>query len=150
MAWPASQQTLSDALMRGNRTALTIKNDVMSIRNASVSSDITRRTFVTLQRQLTSAIDIFNEIKNVPGILAFAREQYDDPTLDVGTEFNAMVSAAENLRDWIFANFPTDSGSGAILAETVDSLGNITQLVFTSAQLDAFRIQADIFLGTIS
>lgn len=150
MAWPASQQTLYNGLLETNRIALTIKNDVMSIRNASVSSDINRRTFINLQRQLTNAISRFNEIKNIPGILQYVRDQYDNPTLDVGTEFNAMVNSATNLRNWIYNNFPIDSGSGAILSETVDLDGNITSLVFTSAQLTSFRVQADIFLGTIS
>ena len=149
MAYPASTQTLHDTLGRVNRTALTTQRQVQQLRNDSAAGDTIRQRYIDLQRTLDQAIKEWNKAASVPGIEAYARDQLQNQTLDLATEFSAMVTAATNLRDWINTNFPRDATTGAVLLKTVDTAGTETPLVFTTAQTAGFRTQADAFIATV-
>jgi hypothetical protein len=79
----------------------------------------------------------------------YARDQFNNPALDIAAEFSAMQAAADSLRGWIDANFPRHA-SGALLMETCAADGTRSNMTFTSAELAAFRTQADAFIATIS
>jgi hypothetical protein len=149
MAFPASTQTLSDALESARGTANRIKTATQSLRDNSAAGSVARTEFVNLQRFLQKAIDAWNASAAVPGIAAYAQAQYDDVGLDIAAEFTTMVAAAVTLRDWIFTNIPTDSGSGAALLNIVGSDGELTPIDVTTAQSAGFRTEADVFILTI-
>ena len=150
MAWPASQKTLRDALDSTNNVANRVKSEVLALRNLSAAGPVVRNRFRALQLSLDRAIDTWDENAALPGIVAYARAQFDLPLLDVPAEFNTMRAGAVALRDWIHANYSTDTpGSGADLSHTTDAEGNKVDLTFSSAQLAGFRVEADAFLATI-
>lgn len=148
MAWPASTQSLDNAFTVSNNTANQLKSQTQSVRNNSVSNDTLRSNLISLQRNLDRGVDRWAIAKALPGIVDYVRDQFNDPTMDVATEFNAMVNAATDLRDWIHANMPTGAG-GAVLERSVNVDGTYTDLVFTSAQLADFRTEADTFIAAI-
>jgi hypothetical protein len=149
MAWPASQQTLDDALTQTSSTANKIKSLTQTIITDSLAGDVPRRTFVDLQRRLQAAITAWNNAAAVPGIVQYARDQYDNQTIDIAAEFIAMRSAAESLRDWIFNNIPTDPTDGAVRLETISQFGVFTPIMVTTAQSAGFRTEANAFVATI-
>lgn len=148
MAWPASTQSLDNAFTVTNNTAIQLKGQAQSLRDNSVSNDTLRVNLISLQRNLDRGITRWNEARVLPGIVEYVRDQFNDPTMDVAAEFNSMVNAAISLRDWIYTNMPTGA-DGAILERVVNADGTYTDLVFTSAQLQTFRTEADTFITTI-
>lgn len=149
MAFPASQQTLADALAAVSRTATSIRQRTVVVRNASAAGPIARQLVVDLQRALADAVAAWDAQASRPGLAAYAQQQFNDPTLDVAAEFGAMRAAAVKLRDWIHANFPRDAATGAVLVRTYDVNGVPTELTFPSAVLAEFRTRCDTFLATI-
>ncbi len=149
MAWPASQQTIADAFDLSNREALRIKGRVQKIRDLSTAGPLGRQSLLDLQRALDISVSRWNQAAGVPGIQAYARDQFNDQTLNVPSEFTTMRNAATSLRDWINANFPRASGSNAVEVYTVGTDGVRTELTFSVAQLAAFRTEADLFTATI-
>jgi len=147
MAWPTQDQTLNDAYFSTNRTALQVDRQITSLRNLAASGDVERYRFIDAMRLLANSITTWTDASNVPGIGQYIQDQLSDPTLDVPAEFSAMVGAAEDLRDWIFAAFPTSGG--AILNQAMDEDGKLTPLMFTQAQLTGFITEADALLATI-
>ena len=146
MAFPTSAP-LFDGLQRARNTAGSVKRAVTSLRDASASADTRRGRYLDLVQLLSGSVTTFNEVAAIPGIAAYAKDQYDDPGLDIVAEFTAMVSACSDLKDWIVANVPK-SGSTWLL-ETYDSDGNVTKLMFTPAQTVNFRVECNNLLATI-
>ncbi len=149
MAFPATTLTSQQAWDRIRRQALDIRDIVQALRNDSAAGNTERRRYVFTQRRLQIAIDEWDALSTTPGLQAYARDQLDDQTLNLATEFTQMRAAAIALRDWIFANVPTHAGTGAQLltAYSVDGLG--TELTFNTGQTGQFRTEADTFLATI-
>ena len=150
MSWPASKQTLANAFKEANDGAIRTKQFVTTIRDISAAGETPRKRVINLYLDLQRSITEWVIAKSLPGIVAYAREEFNDPTLDVATEFNAMQTSAETLRDWIYNNFPKDASSGAWLVTAYDTNGELINLTFTSSQLSVFRTHADTFLATIS
>jgi urocanate hydratase len=149
MAFPASQTKVKKALDDISSTALRIKNIVQAVRDESNAGDTPRIRFVACQRQIQQALNVWATAAAVPGLPQYAKDQYDDQTLDIVAEYNAMKAAAEAVRDWVFNNVPTDAGSGAALLEIYDQGGNPTDIMTTTGQAAGFRTAADTFLATI-
>ena len=151
MAYPASQlHPKFQDLLWSNDAARAVKTRLITVRDESLAGDVQRDTLRAVQRLLHMASERWNGIgERLPGVGQFAQDVINDPTLDVVAEFTALRTAAIDLRDWIHANFPTDSTSGVDLSYTSGSDGTLTPLVFTTAQLATFRDKADVIIGMI-
>lgn len=149
MSFPASQSLLVNALQRVQVAAWRLRKQVETIRNDAALGNVRRDRFIRLLIELSSAIGDFDAAAVVPGIAQYARDQFDDQTLDVAAEFATMRSATVSLRDWITASFPAGAG-GAWLVHSYDSSGQPIALFFSQAQLAGFVTQADALLSTIS
>lgn len=147
MSWPTLQQSLNDALWSTNRTASQVKRQITLLRNMANSGPVERNRLIEAMRLLNNAVTTWNAASSVPGVVAYARDQFNDQTMNVAAEFTAMVGAAEGLKSWIFTAFPTSGG--AILNQSMDEDGQLTSLFFTQAQLAPFVTEADILLATI-
>ena len=149
MSWPASQETLALRLAEVNTRALRLRAELQSVVTASQAGSVGRERLIGVWRTLAYTLSRWQTIAATPGIEQYARDQYNDPTLDLAAEFSAMISAAQGLRSWLDTNFPRDSGSGAILVFTIDEDANLTDLGFTSGQLATFRTQAQSVIDAI-
>lgn len=155
MAWPASKTTVRGMFDGINRAASQTRAQVHDVRTRSALGPVNRKLLLDLQRSVDRFVDTLDAASALPqaerdALIVFAQDQFNDAGLNVVAEFNAMRTAAIALRDWIYTNFPRDAGTGAVLVETVDANGDAVPLQFTSAQLAAFRTQADAFTSTIS
>jgi len=149
MAFPASAVTKAEAWDDIRHAANRIKGVTQNLRNASAAGATGRTSYVSLQKRLDDTVERWNVLAATPQLQAYARDQIEDPTLDLAAEYVAMRDAATALRDWIFANIPTDAATGAVLLRVIDATGESVELTFTSAQASGFRTQADAFLATI-
>ena len=148
MTFPANTLSLATALSRATTHARRTKDSVTSLRNASAAGPTGRRIYLELQKQLDTAINEWATLMSIPGLAAYAQNEYG-AGLNIATEFVAMRNAAITLRDWINSNFPRDAGTGAVLIYTVNSNGDFTELTLTSAQTAGFRTQCDAYIATI-
>ena len=145
MTFPASTVTLEQAWSLVRTIANKAKTAATNLSAESAAGDTVRERYVTLRNQLQSAIDNWDTLSATPGLQAYARDQINNPLLDLAAEFLAMRNAAVTLRDWIDVNLPTGTG-GAVLVEQIDG----TPLTFTSVQTAQFRTEANAFTATIS
>lgn len=150
MAWPASQQLMADSFKKANQFAINVHRHAVGLKTRSLAGPVNRLLVINLYDGLSDAIDLWNETKVISGIAVYAKEQFDDPSLDVATEINSMINAAITLRDWIYNNFPKDSVSDAIAARVLNPTGGTTELEFTTSQLAGLITEIDIFVATIS
>jgi len=149
MAFPATGQVTAEAFRTARNVAVGAKVAASALRNASGAGDVTRQSVVSFLQTIASAVLNWQQVATTPGLAAYAQSQMNDPTLDIAAEFNAMVAAGADLRDWIFANFPKGAG-GAWLTVAYDNQGAATPLVFTSADLAQLRTRLATFEATIS
>lgn len=71
----------------------------------------------------------------VPGVVQFARDQYDDQAYDVAGSFTAMLNAIDGVIGGIFSAFPTAPSGGEVRERVLNADGSITMRTFTGAQL---------------
>jgi len=151
MAWPASTTALSRAVHEANDTALTVRNAAVGLRDDSAAGDVNASRIISMWTRLNDAIAILTALAAIPGIGAWAKDEMNDPDLDVATEFNAMMTAMGDVRDWIATNFPVGTGPGAgYLLEKQFSGTQIVSRTFTPAQTAGLRTELDALIATIS
>jgi hypothetical protein len=86
----------------------------------------------------------------VSGIVAYAQAQMMNPTADITTLFNTMITAIQNTVDWIVTNFPKDAGGFLLAVSFVgDGTGRTTPRLFTSGDLGPFKTVVDALLATL-
>jgi hypothetical protein len=147
MSWPASTTALSRAVHDANDTALTVRNAAVSLRGDSAAGDVNASRVLSMWTRLNDAIARLTAIAAIPGIGAWAKEEMNDPALDVATEFNAMMGTMADARDWIAANFPKDA-SGYLLEKQFSGT-EIVSRTFTPAQTAGLRTELDALIATI-
>ena len=147
MPFPASQQTLEDALSSVRHAAIKLKAQAQNLRDASAVGATGRTSYTGLQKHITQTIARWDEASTVPGLAQYAKDQYDDQTLDIVAEYTAMKAAAVDLRLWIFNNIPKQGDSP--LLYDIDLAGTLTELMVNSAAAAGFRTEADALIATI-
>lgn len=85
----------------------------------------------------------------VPGIVAYAQAQVNNPSLDVAGAFNAMQTALVAAVTWIVTNFPKDS-SNFLQCLTFNAQGLLVWSTFTQAQLSGLATLLTALSATIN
>ena len=147
MALPVSQGYTARAFNLIVQAIVDARNESIAVQ-AAIPNSPPRTLVISYMSNLTRQIDVINSLRTTPGLQQYARDQWDDQTLDVPTEFTAVLSAMTQLRDWIFANFP--KGGGAWQVYDYDNAGVPVVLTFTPAQLSDLDGRITTFLGTVS
>jgi hypothetical protein len=151
MAFPSSSGSKADDLANAwggvRSNAAHIKVYSQDLRSASAAGPIQAATIVLYADQLASAKAAFDRYTAVPGLAAYAREQVNDPALDIVAEYQTMAAQLVAVRDWIIANFPKDA-SGYLLYHQFDAAGKIVQRTLSSAQTAGLRTQLDALIAT--
>jgi hypothetical protein len=151
MAFPATVDPLGRALLDVQTTARQLKTAAQGLKDASLAGNVSANAIISFYERLVAAKAKFTAGAAVPGIVQYARDQFDDQNLNVGAEFTAMNNAVESCRVWIAANLPTSTApaAGYILKDQLTASG-VTVRQFTTAQLAAFRTELDALVATIS
>lgn len=154
MAFPATGTTRADNLSdvwtfaRGRAAAVRIRASTLSTMAAGASTSaayvLDSATFFA-----DAKADLL-KCSQVGGIAAYAQAQINDATVNVTTEFNAMMTAIDNVIASIIANFPKDASSNLqFLKFTGDASGRQTSSTFTSAQMASVKTTLDALVAAI-
>lgn len=146
MAWPTGM--LSITLEQIDRRALEIKRYCTDVRNRAAAGNIPSTTFIDLFITLRKDRVIIAAAAAVPGIIAYAQAQKSNGTLDAVVEFNAMLTAIDNVTAAINNACPKD-GSNFLLLRTLGADGPIDRQ-FTPGQTAALRGVLDTLIAAIN
>ncbi len=149
MAFPAGTITTEDAWKEFRALATRLRRMALKLRIQSAAGETGRTSYINLQKALHAALGRWTFlIAAVPALEAYARDQINNPTLDLAAEYVLMRDATTSLRDWIFANMPR-APSDEVLTHKVGIDGRPIEQTFTVAQTAAFRVEVDAFVLTI-
>lgn len=152
MAFPStasSTASLEEALKRVTSYAGAVKGRSQALINASNAGPVDGAAIVNYLRDLVVAKTQLSTYAAVPGLAAYAQTQYNDPGLNIVTEYNNMLAAINSTISWISANFPKD-GSGYLLYEQVGGDGTVSYRSFSTASLAGLRTQLSALVATIA
>lgn len=132
MAFPATTLRLAPtldqiaAIMRGVRSfALE--------RQAAMSANVKANSVIDIWERMKISKSQLGTLAATPGLSAYAQGQYDDNTLDIVAEYQAVIAAIDAVTANIESTFPKD-GSGYLLAAQFNG-GALVYREFTPAQL---------------
>ena len=151
MAFPSTKtkEGLSLVFGRVQRDAASLRGGASALRNRITADTVNATHVLALAASIGNLIAAFNAAATTPGLEAYAREQINDPTLNIAAEFNTMVSAAQACLNWIIANFPKD-GSGYLLAATMDANGQTVYRSFPASSLGGLATALDTLIAAIA
>lgn len=131
-----------------DRRAIDVDGYCQRARDALAARNVTSTEIFDLFIRLKQDRAAFEAAKSVSGIADYARAQKNSETLDVVTEFTAMLAAIDNVTAWISTNFPKDA-NGYLLAKTWGDAGPVDR-TFTPTATAGLRTVLDALLATIS
>lgn len=147
MAYPASRKLLGNAVEQIARLMLFIKQGSQAMR-ATATGTTSAAAILTYLQELNTLRGQIAALAATPGIVEYARTEYNDPGLDVIAEYTATLAQIDDTRAWIVTNFPKDA-QGNLLDEKFDANGQRVPNTFSAAQLATFRTQLDALIATI-
>lgn len=146
MAYPTGM--LSFVLEDIDRTIASIKLTCQQVRAESLAGAVPSSRILDLFINLQGAKLQLNAAAAVPGLAQFARDQKNNPSLDVVAEFTNVVNTLTSVVDWINTNFPKDAG-GFLLAKSFSGT-LIVDRTFSTATLVNLRATLDSLIATIA
>lgn len=154
MPFPASNGssfplTLSDAWLAARNSAATIKQQATSVSSQIAAGSVSAQTIINLCSLFSNINVQLTQCAAVPGLVAYAQQQVNNPTLDVAAAFTAMQNALVACGSWIITNFPKDAGNN-LLAVQFGVQGQLQWNLFTQAQLAPLATLLTTLSATIS
>lgn len=145
MAYPTGN--LSVTLDEIDRILSNVKAYCLSCRNKSAAQDITSTNIFDVFSRLKSDRARLEVLRVAPGLGAYAQSQKNNASLNIATEFTAVLNAIDGVTAWITTNFPVSSTF--LLAQTLGANGPVDRL-FTTAATAGFRTALDSLIATIT
>lgn len=150
MAFPSSDATVSLepvwAAFQGH--AARAKRKAAALRAATLAP-CTAALILGTVRDILAARDAMQALAATPGLEAYAREQINNPALNLVAEYNAMIAAINAVRDWVSTNIPKD-GTGYLLIQTISTELVVTDREFSSVSLGGLRTVLDTLIAAIA
>jgi len=151
MAYRASVQAKVEGFAEANNTARALKSSAQDHRDNFVTEDQSANAIFVIHLQIVNAIEVFGRVRNISGMLQYARDQFDDPTYDIVTEFDNMILECESARDWVTTNTPNDGSANEWLTvRRFDTDGSFINRTFTVAQLVSYVTELDNIIASIN
>ena len=151
MAYPTSRlrSHVRRAFDNADSTAISLRRKAGVMDAAMAAGPVTASLILDdLLADLKSGRATLVESSNQSGILAYAHEQFDDVTIDLTTEFTALIAAIDAVITWIVDNFP--SGTGGFLERyTIAADGTLTDRMFTTVQTAGLRTELQALFASI-
>lgn len=136
MAFRATNVLPEVGYRQARGVAANLKNYVIN-RSTQFQSETNRDVvLVTMQDIRRAKVDL-QQAASVPGIVQYSRDQEDDNTYDLVSEFTALISLIDAAIDNVTATFPTQNGF--LLEKKFAPDGTYTFGAFTGAQLASLR-----------
>ncbi len=151
MSFPsqAGNIMLAFALHDAQTMAGSTKTLAASIKTRSSTGNITAAEIIAFHGNLKRNLDRLNEIKDIPGLPQYAKDQFDDQAFDIVVEFAAMITEIDATLEWVRANLPT-SVAGFVESILLETDATQTDKVFTAGQTATLRTQLDLLVATIN
>lgn len=151
MAYPTSRlrAVVARAFTNADSTAIRLRSMAGGLDGQLAAGPVTATVILDdLLAELRSSRVVLIASRDTSGVLAYAREQFDDPTIDLPTEFTALIAAIDAVITWIVDNFPTGTG-GFLERYQIAADGTLTDRSFTSAQTAGLRTQLQALFAAI-
>lgn len=150
MTFPASSLLLSSVIERISDEMRGIKADAQNLRSASAAGPVQATAVVAYLGRLVDARDRMAALASAPGLGDYAKDQYNDPNLDIAAEYSATLAQINATRDWIVANFPKTPTTNELRERTFDANGRAQSVTFSTASMAGLRSVLDSLTVTIA
>lgn len=144
MTYPATQPTLHEAFQQAHGLVREIRKRAINNRDALAAGNQAGEFILRILLRARQDIATLQSVSAIPGIGAYAQSQMVDETLNIGTEFSAVLAALGNVESWLETNLPRDNGH--LLLINADG----TDVEFTPAQTAGLRTQLQALIDTMS
>lgn len=153
MAYPASDNAFrqSDALELGARVATQLKNHAQRVRDRAAAGPLPATVLLSMDEDFRAYKAELQRVAAVPGIVEYAREQYEEPLLDLGVETTTLVAAIDTVLTWVRSTFPAE-GAGYLLARQWNpdtAVGGTVDRSFTTTQTALLRTHLDALIAAV-
>lgn len=135
MAFPTGQNKLSLIQMMG-----TIQSQVIGLKNYAVSlqsmiaNPVSINQLLDFLQVLRQTTEMINSGINTPGLSDFAKSQFYDPTVDLVTEAQNLLTAISTVKSAVIAAIPVDANN-YILKDALQPDGSVLVVSLQPAHL---------------
>ncbi len=151
MAYPTSRlrAVVARAFNNADSTAIRLRS-IAGALDAQMAVGPSTATLILddLLAELRSSRVVLIASRDTSGVLAYAREQFDDATIDLPSEFNTLIAAIDSTITWIVDNFPTGAG-GFLERYQLAADGALTDRSFSVAQTVGLRTQLQALFAAV-
>ncbi len=141
MAYPTSRlrSVLAKAFNDADSTAIRLRGLAGDLDARLAAGPVSASVILDdLLAELRSSRATLVKSRDTSGVLAYAREQFDDVAIDLPTEFVTLIAAIDATVTWVVDNFP--KGTGEWLERyQIGTDGALTDRSFTTAQTVGLR-----------
>jgi hypothetical protein len=134
MAWP-NKMTLIEGFVTANNTIKQLGVHARAV-DGNFGNDVTDRFIDNVKGRATSAQNALTRVQGAgfTGIQAFARDQFEDQTINIGAEFTSVLNAVNTVLAEIAALPNKDIGAMFTPAETQNLRTAISALATATGQ----------------
>lgn len=143
---------LTAALVSAQQTATNLKYLAQSTATACAAGPVSANVLLQMMDTMVRAKATLNAAAAVPGMAQYAKDQYNNQSLNIATEFTAMVNAIDTAATQIAANIPkgTAGQGGWMLTQKFAADGSVTVRTFSTAETAAIVTALNTLAATIS
>ena len=148
MAFKASNLLPENAYSQARSAALNLRQYCQAKSTVIQASGMNGNDLLGIIETLKQASIDFAILKTTPGIAQYAKDQENDQTYDVATEFNALESLVNTAVTNLAASLPVDSNGYLLLLKLQGSAKDWR--VFTPAQLAGIKSDLDAIILAVN
>lgn len=152
MAMPSDRGTKQDVPARAfdmiRNVVGQVRQNAVNLRNESTVADISAERVIRFVALLQDSLETLDRWVAVPGTQEIIRQQTNNPSFDLTSEYSTLRAAIVTCRNWIIANFPKD-GADYLLYHKFNAQGKIVPRMFFPAQLAELHTELDTLVAAI-
>lgn len=150
MAFPSNSVTTLQSKWDAIKSAAgSIKDRALLIINASSVSRVQALNMANVLADNLAVLDAKTANASTNGLLAYARAQDNDPSIDIQTDYTTMRAQIVATQDWLVTNFPQTTGEIRLYTFDATTKKPI-DIALTSGQLTSFKTQLNALVATIA
>lgn len=146
MSFPGSGSTALSTIWSGIKATTGRMKDQAVVNNAA--SSLTRKQVLDYGNFLADSLALLNSYTGVAGLQAYARNEENNATLNLASEYSALQTQIVATQDWGVTNFPNTSGE--LRVYTYDANKRFADIVLTGPQLTSYKNQLSSLIAAIN
>lgn len=148
MAFPANQIRLAPALDQVAGIMKGVRAFALDRRAAMAAGNVAANSIIDLWERLKTSKAQLQSLASTPGLADYAQDQYGNESLNISTEFTAVINAIDGVTGNIESTFPKDASNWLLAASFGASA--LTYRQFTPAQTSTLQGLLQTLADTIS